>query len=151
MDLQELYQEIIVDHSKAPRNHGPLDGANRQADGDNPLCGDQITIYLDMDGDVVRDVRFEGKGCAISTAAASLFTEAVRGKTRDEVEALCASYLAMVKDSDALPDVDALGQLAALHGVSRFPMRVKCATLAPHTVLAALRGDGATSTESEDA
>lgn len=151
MDLQELYQEIIVDHSKSPRNHGTLEGANHHADGDNPLCGDQITVHLDVVDGVVRDARFEGKGCAISTATASLFTEAVKGKSRDEVETLCANYLGMVKDSDAIPDVDTLGQLAALHGVSRFPMRVKCATLAPHTLLAAMRGDATASTETEDA
>ena len=150
MDLQELYQEIIIDHSKSPRNHGPLDGASHHADGDNPLCGDQITVHLRLADGAVQGVSFEGKGCAISTAAASLLTEAVKGKDATEVASLCQSYQAMIKDADQVPDIDELGQLAALHGVSRFPMRVKCATLASHTILAAMQGEGTTTTEEND-
>lgn len=148
-DLQDLYQEIIIDHSKRPRNFGALEGANRHAEGDNPLCGDQIKVHLIVDGDTVRDIRFEGRGCAISTASASVMTDTVKGKPVAEVEALFEQFHRLVTgkeepDGDVL-DVDRLGAFA---GVRDYPMRVKCATLSWHTMKAALDGrDEAISTE----
>ncbi|MBI2817773.1 MAG: SUF system NifU family Fe-S cluster assembly protein [Acidobacteria bacterium] len=144
-DLRELYQELIVDHSKRPRNFGKLDGANQQAVGYNPLCGDKITVYLKMKDDVVEDVHFEGSGCAISTASASMMTEKFKGKTRQEAEELFEVFHHLVtggaeKDSDTSGK---LGKLAVFAGVSEFPVRVKCATLAWHTVRSAMRGEQA--------
>ena len=145
-DLRELYQELIVDHSKRPRNFGKLEGANRQATGYNPLCGDKLTVYLKMNDDVVEDVRFEGAGCAISTASASLMTEKSKGKTSQEAEELFALFHNLVTGADtAATDAELgkqLGKLAVFSGVSEFPLRVKCATLPWHTFLAALRGAG---------
>jgi nitrogen fixation NifU-like protein len=140
-DLVELYQEIIVDHSRAPRNFRPVPDANRTAEGANPLCGDEITVQLRLDGDHIADVGFRGKGCAISTAAASLMTGAVLGRTTAEADALFHRVQAMVTSRPDTPaDTAGLGKLAALAGVRAFPARVKCASLAWHTLHAALRG-----------
>jgi nitrogen fixation protein NifU and related proteins len=144
-DLTDLYQSVILDHNKRPRNRGRPEHADATADGKNPLCGDQLTVWLVLDGDVVSDVRFEGSGCAISQASASLMTQAVKGKTRAEAEALFEQVHAMLLGHTP-PPADArgpLGSLAALSGVSRFPIRVKCASLAWHTMRAALANGAA--------
>jgi len=135
-DLRALYQEVILDHSKAPRNFGKLNAGARHAEGYNPLCGDRLTLYLAMDGDVVKDARFEGSGCAISTASASLMTETVKGKTVAEAEELFTAFHDLVT-GEGNPDADKLGKLKVFSGVQEFPMRVKCATLAWHTMKAA--------------
>lgn len=135
-DLRDLYQEVILDHNRRPRNFGPLPGADRRAEGHNPLCGDQVAVYLKLDGDVLREVSFEGSGCAISTASASLMTEAVRGQTVAEALRLFGRFHGLLTGT-ASEDQD-LGKLAALGGVREYPMRVKCATLAWHTLKAAL-------------
>ena len=137
-DLRELYQDVIFDHYKKPRNCHVLDCANHQAEGYNPLCGDQLTVYLKVDNGVITDLSFKGSGCAISTASASLMTEALKGKTLKEVEHLFDDFHQMVTSSDAAPRQD-LGKLEVLSGVSEFPARVKCATLAWHTLQSALR------------
>jgi nitrogen fixation protein NifU and related proteins len=137
-ELRNLYQEVIFDHYRKPRNYHALAGANHVAHGNNPLCGDQVTVYLQVEGDVIRDVSFEGTGCAISTASASLMTDAMKGKKLDEVEHLFEEFHHMVTHDDAEPD-PALGKLEALAGVREFPARVKCATLAWHTLQAALK------------
>lgn len=159
-DLRELYQEIILDHGRDPRNHHRPEGCNHEAHGDNPLCGDRITVYLTMADGVVRDVGFEGKGCAISMASASMMTELLKGKTSAEIETLFARFHNLVAgDNDVPPiannnndnDNDDFDKLAVLSGVRRFPMRVKCATLAWHTLQAAMKdGDDVVSTEMED-
>lgn len=140
-DLRELYQELIIDHGRRPRNYGPLTEANRSAEGFNPLCGDRLTLHLRIDGGVIADARFEGVGCAISTASASLMTEALKGKTEAQAEALFAGFHALVTGV-ATPAAATLGKLAALGGVRAYPARVKCATLAWHTLEAALHGAG---------
>src|SRR5262245_5696332 len=140
-DLRELYQETILDHYKRPRNFGELADANRHADGRNPLCGDVLSLWLRIDGDKIGEVRFKGQGCAISTASASLMTEAVKGKSREETEALFKQFHELVTgDPNELPDVDLdlLDKLAVFAGVREFPARVKCASLAWHTLNAAL-------------
>jgi nitrogen fixation NifU-like protein len=149
-DLRELYQEVILDHSKRPRNLREIPSADRKAEGWNPLCGDRATVYLSLDGDVVTDVSFVGKGCSISTASASIMTEVLRGKTVAEVEALFERFHDLVTGrSEAGAE---LGKLAAFAGVSEFPVRVKCASLPWHTLKAALRGDEKpVSTEAEEA
>jgi nitrogen fixation NifU-like protein len=138
-DLRELYQELIIDHSKRPRNFRVLDGADRKAEGYNPLCGDKVTVYIDMEGERIADIGFEGKGCAISTASASVMTETIKGKTLAEVEALFEVFHNLVTGK---PPADGktpeLGKLAVFSGVSEFPARVKCAILAWHTLHAAL-------------
>ena len=144
-DLRELYQEVILDHSKRPRNARPPEAANRSADGHNPLCGDRITVACRVEGSTIVDVGFEGVGCAISQAAASTMTEAVKGKTLEEAHAIFRGYQMVVK-GESEPDVDALGKLAVFAGVSQFPMRVKCATLAWHTLEQALEDNGGTVT-----
>jgi nitrogen fixation NifU-like protein len=137
-DLRDLYQELIVDHYRHPHNLGPLAGANRRAEGFNPLCGDRLTLYLKVVDGMIEDACFEGSGCAISTASASLMTDALKGKTEAQAEILFAGFHALVAgDGEALPAV-ALGKLEALAGVREFPVRVKCATLAWHTLHAAL-------------
>jgi nitrogen fixation NifU-like protein len=142
--LTDLYQEVILDHNRSPRNFGSLPSANRTAIGHNPLCGDQLTVYLRMEGDVIKEVRFEGKGCAISKASASLMTEALAGKTAEEAEALFQKFHALLMGPpDVKPDVRSFGKLAVFGGVREFPVRVKCATLAWHTVHAALAGQAA--------
>ncbi len=139
-ELSELYQEIILDHNRSPRNFRILEDADSQAIGHNPLCGDQITVYIRMDGDRIRDVAFQGAGCAISKASASLMTEAVKGKTLAEAEDLFRDFHHMVTDSpESLPDIERMGKLAAFAGVCEFPARVKCASLAWHTLIAAIK------------
>jgi nitrogen fixation protein NifU and related proteins len=137
-DLRDLYQEVIFDHYKKPHNYHALAGANHVAHGHNRLCGDKLTVYLDVEGDVIRDLSFEGDGCAISTASASLMTDALKGKKLEEVEHLFQEFHHMVTHDDAEPDPD-LGKLEVLAGVREFPARVKCATLAWHTLQAALK------------
>ena len=140
-DLRELYQEYVLDHGRRPRNFCFPEGATHSAEGYNPLCGDKLTVKLVVDGDVIRDIGFQGAGCAISTASASTMTEAVKGKTVREARDLFGAFLSMVK-GESEPDPDALETLAVFAGVSEFPMRVKCATLAWHTLTAALEGEG---------
>jgi nitrogen fixation protein NifU and related proteins len=141
-ELRELYQQVILDHNKKPRNFRVLEGANRTAEGYNPLCGDQITLYLHVEDGVVKDAAFQGKGCAISKASASMMTAAVIGKPLDEVESLFQRLHAMLTD-EAAASGDGLGKLAVFAGVREFPSRVKCATLAWHTLHAALSGAAA--------
>ena len=145
MDLKELYRDVILDHNRNPRNFGRLEDATgvRRADGHNPLCGDRLTVYVRMNGERVEDVRFEGSGCAISTAAASLMTEAVKGKERAAVQTLFDEVHTLLTRHDAQPERE-LGKLAALSGVREFPARVKCATLSWHTLNAALASGAAT-------
>jgi nitrogen fixation NifU-like protein len=147
MDLKDLYRDVILDHNKHPRNFGRLEQADAHADGHNPLCGDRLSVFLKLDGDRVADLRFEGKGCAISTASASLMTEAVKGKNKAAIDALFTKVHTLLTQQDAAPGSD-LGKLAALSGVREFPARVKCASLCWHTLNAALdRGAGTVSTE----
>ncbi len=148
-DLRELYQEVILDHNRRPRNFQKLEGANRTAEGYNPLCGDQITVYLRLEDDMVSGVSFEGSGCAISKASASMMTAALKGKTRTEVASLFKAFHTMVTvDLGAAIDPLELGKLAAFAGVREFPIRVKCATLPWHTLRAALEdGQATVSTE----
>ncbi|MFO0998539.1 MAG: SUF system NifU family Fe-S cluster assembly protein [Alphaproteobacteria bacterium] len=146
-DLRDLYQEVIVDHSKRPRNFGALADANRKAEGHNPLCGDSVTVYLSVVDGVVKDVQFEGRGCAISMASASLMTESLKGMGVDEARSVFERFHGMVTGKDESLD-DSLDRLAVFEGVREFPVRVKCATLAWHTFMAALEArDGAISTE----
>jgi nitrogen fixation NifU-like protein len=139
MDLKELYREVILDHNKSPRNYGRLEPADASAAGHNPLCGDRLNITLRLDGERLADVRFEGQGCAISVASASLMTEAVRGKSRAEFGRLYEEVHQLLTHSGT-PAAEHLGKLAALAGVSEFPARVKCASLCWHTLNAALQG-----------
>ncbi|HEY6988337.1 MAG TPA: SUF system NifU family Fe-S cluster assembly protein [Bryobacteraceae bacterium] len=139
-DLNDLYQETIVDHSKRPRNKGALAHATHRAEGYNPLCGDRVTIELNLEDGRISGLGFEGSGCAISTASASLLTETLRGKTPAEAEKTFDKFHDMLTQ-DGLPPAD-LGKLAVFSGVRQYPMRVKCATLAWHTLRAALRGEG---------
>ncbi|MEM7048658.1 MAG: Fe-S cluster assembly sulfur transfer protein SufU [Acidobacteriota bacterium] len=136
-DLRELYQEVILDHNRRPRNFGSLEDATAQAHGHNPLCGDEVDVSLRVADGVVEKVAFEGIGCAISTASASLMTEAIQGRALAEVQALFTDFHQLMI-GDAPADPDALGKLVALEGVREFPMRVKCATLAWHTLQSAL-------------
>jgi len=148
-DLRELYQTTILDHNKAPRNFGALDEATCRADGHNPVCGDKLTVYLRVgEDDRVEDVSFEGRGCAISTASASLMTEFVKGRSLSDIEDIFQKFHELVTGSDG-EDADAtgLGKLAVFSGVREFPMRVKCATLCWHTLKAALEGGGTARTE----
>lgn len=137
-ELRDLYQDVILDHSKRPRNFGTLPAA-QSARGHNPLCGDELTVYVVVKDDAIDDVRFEGTGCAISTAAASMMTQALKGMSVADAEALFARYHEMVTGRDDVADhAESLGKLAAFEGVSEFPVRVKCATLSWHTLMAAL-------------
>ena len=138
-ELRELYQDVILEHSKAPRNFRELPAANHKAEGYNPLCGDHFTIYLTLDGDKIQDISFQGSGCAISKASASMMTQSVKGKSRAEAEKLFEQFHKLVT-GQANGDRDSLGKLAVFAGVSEFPVRVKCATLAWHTLQAALEG-----------
>ena len=137
-DLRDLYQEVILDHSKAPRNFRALPNANHKAEGFNPLCGDHFTVYLDLDSDTIRDVAFQGSGCAISKASASMMTQVLKGKTKAEAEKLFTEFHEMVTGKNREGDPEELGKLAVFSGVSEFPVRVKCATLAWHALHAAL-------------
>lgn len=147
-DLRELYQTTILDHGKSPRNFGKLDSANRTAAGHNPLCGDRLTLYLEVEDGRVKRARFEGSGCAISTASASMLTEVIEGKTVEEALALFEEFHGWVADRGPADlhseKAEELGKLAVFGGVREFPMRVKCATLAWHAMNSALAGDGET-------
>ncbi len=147
MDLKDLYRDVIVDHNKKPRNFGVLDPANAQADGHNPLCGDQLHITLNLKGDVIEDIKFDGHGCAISVASASLMTEAVRGKSRQEFVALHDQIHELLTRHDSPIDPMSLGKLGALSGVREFPARVKCASLCWRTLEAALATTDSTADE----
>jgi nitrogen fixation NifU-like protein len=146
MELQDLYRDVILDHNRKPRNFGRLDPADASADGHNPLCGDRLNLSLRLSGDAIADIRFEGKGCAISTASASLMTEAVKGRDRKAVHELFTRVHALLTQP-AAPVDESLGKLAALSGVREFPSRVKCASLCWHTLNAALDQGGTISTE----
>ena len=146
-DLTELYQQLLLDHSKSPRNFRVLPDANRTAQGTNPICGDSYTLYARMNGDVVEELTFQGSGCAISKASASLLTESLKGKTKAEVKALFDKVRDLLTTGHSDGD---LGKLSALGGVHRFPVRIKCAILPWHAVAAAVEGRGETvSTESD--
>src|SRR5690242_6605629 len=134
MDLKDLYRDVIVDHNRAPRNFRKLPDATRMLEGFNPLCGDKLTVYLKLDGDRIADLSFEGSGCAISVASASLMTERLKGKTRAEAERLFESVHDLVTREDAAMDPELLGKLSALSGVREYPSRVKCASLCWHTL-----------------
>ncbi|MFY9573317.1 MAG: SUF system NifU family Fe-S cluster assembly protein [Blastocatellia bacterium] len=141
-DLQDLYQELILDHGRRPRNFRRLEDVSLSAEGYNPLCGDKVKIYVKMDDDILKDISFEGAGCAISTASASIMTETLKGKTRAEAEKLFQTFHDLVTGREAHLDAPELGKLAVFSGVSEFPIRVKCATLSWHTLRAALNGEG---------
>jgi nitrogen fixation NifU-like protein len=142
-DLRDLYQEVILDHGRRPRNFGPLAEANCHAEGFNPLCGDRLILHLEVDGGVIRQARFEGSGCAISTASASLMTEALKGKSEAEAEALFGTFHSLLTGNGTEAPAAPLGKLEVLAGVRDFPTRIKCATLAWHTLEAALHGSEA--------
>ncbi len=147
-ELSELYQQVILDHNKKPRNFRKLENANHMAEGYNPLCGDQLTIYLNLDGDAVQEIAFEGSGCAISKAAASMMTQAVKGKSKKQAEDLFREFHSMViGELDEETDENSLGNLKIFAGVRDFPVRVKCATLPWHTMHAALNNEERVSTE----
>lgn len=147
-ELSELYQQVILDHNKKPRNFHKLDEANRTAEGYNPLCGDQLTVYMLLEDEVVKEISFEGQGCAISKAAASMMTQSVKGKTKEDAETLFNEFHKMVTGQlDLEAEPNQLGRLTIFSGVRDFPARVKCASLSWHTMHAALHGQGATSTE----
>jgi nitrogen fixation protein NifU and related proteins len=147
-DLNELYQEVILEHNKNPRNFREIPEADKKAIGNNPLCGDALQVYIAMDGDTITDVAFKGSGCAISKASASMMTQTVKGKTREEAEALFDEFHRMVRgELDEESEENRLGRLKIFAGVREFPARVKCASLSWHTLHAALSGDDAVSTE----
>jgi nitrogen fixation protein NifU and related proteins len=147
-ELSELYQQVILDHNKKPRNFRKLENANHSAEGYNPLCGDQLTIYLDLEDDLVKEVGFEGSGCAISKAAASMMTQAIKGKSRAQAENLFNEFHLMVTgELNEETDANSLGNLKIFAGVREFPVRVKCATLPWHTLHAALSKQNQVSTE----
>jgi nitrogen fixation NifU-like protein len=152
-DLSELYQQVILDHNKKPRNFRKLETANHSAEGFNPLCGDQLTVYLNLEDDSVKEISFEGSGCAISKAAASMMTQAVKGKSKQEAEQLFSEFHGMVTGdidddiNDEENEEGNLGNLRVFAGVREFPVRVKCATLAWHTMHAALNNQETISTE----
>ena len=147
MDLADLYKDVIVDHNRSPRNFRAMPNANRSARGVNPLCGDKLTVYLHLDGDRIDDVSFEGSGCAISVASASMMSEALIGRTEAEAQTLFEQMHDLLTDDDAAVDQAGLGKLAALSGVREFPSRVKCASLCWHAVKAALENNDTASTE----
>ncbi|MEP6924465.1 MAG: Fe-S cluster assembly sulfur transfer protein SufU [Pyrinomonadaceae bacterium] len=147
-ELSELYQEVILEHNKKPRNFREMETANRKAEGQNPLCGDQLTVYLEMEDERVKDVTFVGSGCAIFKASASMMTQAVKGKTRDETETLFEEFGRMVRgEMNTEIEENSLGRLKIFAGVREFPARVKCASLGWHTVHAALNDEDVVSTE----
>ena len=140
-DLGELYQEVILEHSKAPRNYRKPADANQEAEGYNPLCGDRCTVYINMDGNAIRDIAFQGSGCAISRASASMMTQMLKGKTKEEAAELFEQFHRLVTgEKESVEKASELGKLAVFSGVSKFPARVKCATLAWHTLQSALEG-----------
>ena len=142
-DLKDLYQEVIVDHNRSPRNFGELEPPGRKLEGFNPLCGDRLTLYLDQDGDRIADIKFNGYGCAISIASASLMTEGVKGKSVQEAGTVFADFHELLTSADLDIDMTRMGKLAVLAGVRDYPSRVKCATLCWHTLHALLAGDDA--------
>ena len=147
-ELSELYQQVILDHNKKPRNFRKLESANHSAEGYNPLCGDHLTVYLDLEDGAVKEIAFEGSGCAISKAAASMMTQAVKGKSREQAEELFTEFHSMVTgELDEETEENSLGNLKIFAGVREFPVRVKCATLPWHTLQAALNNEERTSTE----
>lgn len=147
-ELNDLYQEVILDHNKNPRNFRELETATRYADGNNPLCGDALRVYVEMEDDLVKDVAFKGSGCAISKASASMMTQVVKGKSKEEAEILFDEFHKMVTgELDIETDENSLGKLRIFAGVLEFPARVKCASLSWHTLHAALSGEEAVSTE----
>lgn len=147
-ELSELYQQVILDHNKKPRNFHKLESANRSAEGFNPLCGDQLYVYIQLEDDVVKEISFEGSGCAISKAAASMMTQSIKGKSKEEAEALFHEFHGMVMgDLDEEVTPNSLGRLTIFSGVRDFPARVKCASLSWHTMRAALHGEETVSTE----
>jgi nitrogen fixation NifU-like protein len=147
MDLKDLYRDVIVDHNRNPRNFRAMPDADRKAEGFNPLCGDRLTLYVRIEDDRVADVSFDGSGCAISVASASLLTESVKGRTVAQAEELFATMHALLTRQDVAVDVPALGKLGALSGVREFPARVKCASLCWHTLDAALHQQPTVTTE----
>ncbi len=149
-ELDDLYQEVILDHSKRPRNFGELEDANRKVDGQNPLCGDRTTIFLKVEDGIVRDAHFVGTGCSISMASASMMTEAVKGKSVAEAEKLFHHFHALITGEERDDDAPDLGKLAVFSGVCEFPVRVKCAALAWHTFKAALAEEQSASATTED-
>jgi nitrogen fixation NifU-like protein len=150
-ELSELYQQVILDHNKKPRNFRKLETANHSAEGFNPLCGDHLTVYLNLEEDAVKEISFEGSGCAISKAAASMMTQALKGKSKQEAESLFKEFHGMVAGDSVISEEDdgseGLGNLRVFSGVREFPVRVKCATLPWHTMHAALNNQAITSTE----
>ncbi len=147
-DLNELYQETILEHNKNPRNFREIEGADRTADGNNPLCGDALRVYVDLEGDIVKDVSFKGSGCAISKASASMMTQVVKGKSKEEAEMIFGEFHRMVTGGlDIEAEENHLGKLKIFAGVLEFPARVKCASLSWHTLHAALHGEEVVSTE----
>ena len=140
-ELTDLYQQVILDHNRRPRNYGKLEGANRQAEGFNPICGDHLTLYMRLNGDTIDDLRFEGEGCAISKASASLMTDSLKGKTTAEAEALFERmHELLTGEGDVEVQAEELGKLAVFSGVREFPARVKCASLSWHALHSALKG-----------
>jgi nitrogen fixation NifU-like protein len=137
-EMRELYQEMILDHHRHPRNYGKLPDANRHAEGFNPLCGDRVTVYVAIEGDRIRDISFEGSGCAICMASCSLMTEAIKGRSLVEAEALFGRFHDLLTDDATVTDEEVLGKLAVFEGVREFPVRVKCATLPWHAFRAAV-------------
>ncbi len=141
-ELKELYQQVILDHNKSPRNFGKLDSANHDAEGYNPLCGDKVNVYIEMDGNVIKDISFQSSGCAISRASSSLMSSAVKGKTREEAENIFNHFHNLVLgNADAEKSSEELGKLVVFAGLKDFPSRVKCASLPWHTMMNALRED----------
>lgn len=143
-DLRDLYQEVVIDHGRRPRNFRALEHATHNAEGYNPLCGDRLKLYIEVEDGVIRDAAFKGSGCAISTASASLMTEHLKGKTPEEAARVFEAFHKLLTEDGALPDADVLGKLAVLAGVRDYPTRVKCATLAWHTLQAALESSDET-------
>ena len=143
-DLKDLYQEVIVDHNRSPRNFGKLENADKTLEGFNPLCGDRLSLYLKLEDDLITDISFDGSGCAISVASASLMTEAMKGKSIEEAESLFHQFHQLVTGNEGDVDQEKLGKLAAIAGVRDYPTRVKCATLCWHTLHSALTSDSTT-------
>lgn len=149
-DLQDLYQEVVMDHNRRPRNFRKLEDADRSLEGYNPLCGDRYTVYLKLESGRITDIGFQGAGCAISRASSSMMTEAIKGKSVEEAEEIFEAFHGMLTDGpDADYDADEVGDLEVLSGVSEFPVRIKCATLPWHTLRAAIKGSGDSSVSTE--
>jgi nitrogen fixation NifU-like protein len=147
-EVNDLYQEVILEHNKNPRNFREIPEADKTADGNNPLCGDALRVYVEMDGDTVKDIAFKGSGCAISKASASMMTQAIKGKSKDEAEVIFDEFHRMVLgELDEESEENHLGKLKIFAGVREFPARVKCASLSWHTLNAALHGEDTVSTE----